>query len=470
MDAPWATIEHGVATTTAGQVLIVRAGTYAVAGTGTRYDPALNPQSGSTGAPVILKADGDVLLEPAAVAQGTAQGGSPENIVLGDAASSQDDAYADHHVRIVAGTGAGQARQIGRDFEDLSTPSYDGATRTAWVNLYPATGMGNWQTAPDSTSQYEIVRNGPVIGAVDRHDVVWDGFHVRERDSYHPDTGPITVVSSQNIVLLNNDLEGQVELLYDNHNVVRIDGSSNVVVRNNRIHGLGIPSDSGPNNPQNHAAIMIYGSHDLTIEHNDVFDNYTGVFPKGSDGSGHVIRYNVVRDCSKAFRFSYHSDLSIYQNVVRDCEHGFQLAENISGVSIFNNVVHSGTSGLYNWFPIAGVSVFNNVYFAVTYPNNFEGGVGALTSDRNVFSAFAGFVPGDSFGGWQSLGFDQSSIEADPQFVDATAHDYHVASGSPVLTSGRDIADLDGDGDVTETIPAGAYVSGEEIIGPFAEP
>jgi hypothetical protein len=470
IDAPWATIEHGVATTAAGQVLIVRAGTYQVATTGLRYQPALNPQSGAPGAPVILKADGEVLIEPAAVVQGTAQGGSAETIVLDDAASSQNDAYADHHVRIVGGTGAGQARQIGRDFEDPSTLSYDGGTRTVWVSLYPATGMGNWQTPPDSTSQYELVRNGPVIGTLERQHVIWDGFHARERDSYHPDTGPIVVWASQNVVLLNNDLEGQLELLYDNHNVVRIEGSNDVVIRNNLIHGLGDTVDSGPNNPQNHAAIMIYGSHDAIIEHNDIFDSYTGVFPKGSDGSGHVIRYNVVRDCTKAFRFSYHADLLVHQNVVHGCDQGFQLAENISGVIIANNVVHGGTSGVHNWFPIAGASAYSNVFLDVAYPNHFEGGVGTLSSDRNVFASFAGFVPGDSLAGWQSMGFDANSVEADPQFVDAAGHDYHLASGSTALTAGMDTADIDGDGDTTETIPAGAYVTGDEIIGPLPEP
>jgi hypothetical protein len=389
--------------------------------------------------------------------------------VLATDASTMDNAYANHHVRIVGGTGAGQARQVMRDFDNLAIPAYEGATRTLWVSLN-ASGMGNWQTPPDATSQYELVRNGPLIGAESRQHVVWDGFHVRERDSYAPDTGPVVIWGSQNVVLLNNDLESHVEYLYDNHNVVRVEGSSDSVVRNNRIHGLGFPEDAGPNNPQNHAAIMIYGSHDLVIEHNEIDDAFTGVFPKGADGSGHLIRYNVVHGCSKAFRFSYHADLRVHQNAVYDCESAFQLAENITGVLVFNNVVHGGMMGLNNWFPISGASAFNNVFYEVAGPMHFEGGVGTLPSNRNVFFGFTSFVPGGDLAGWQALGYDADSLEADPQLVAPATHDYHLASSSPALTLGRDDADVDQDGDTTETIPAGAYVTGEEVIGRFAEP
>lgn len=468
-EAPWATIEHGVATAAAGQVLIVREGTYQVAGTGIRYLPALNPQSGTAGAPVIIKADGDVVIEPAPVAQGTAQGGSPQTIVLAESEPGADNFFVNHHVRITAGTGAGQARQILRDVENLSAISYEGATKTVWVTLNPA-GMGNWETAPDATSQYELVRNGPLIGTSTRAHVVWDGFHVRERNSYGPDTGPVVIWDSENVVLLNNDVESNVEHLYDNHNIVRVEGSTASVIRNNHLHGLGMPVDAGPNNPQNHAAIMIYGSHDLVIEHNEIADAYAGIFPKGADGTGHTIRFNVIHGCAKAMRFSFHADLRVHQNAVYDCESAFQFAENISNVAVFNNVVHGGAMGLNNWFPIAGASAFNNVFYDVDAPAYFEGGVGTLASNRNLFFGFTSFAPGDTLSGWQALGYDADSMSADPLFVDASGHDYHVDAGSPALGAGRDDADIDADGDTGETIPAGAYVTGDEIVGRFAEP
>ena len=89
---------------------------------------------------------------PAVVETGTAQGGSESTIVLADSAPSDDQAYAFHFVRIVAGTGAGQYRAILRDFDDLGATSYEGASRTAWINLDSA-GVGNWDTPPDATSR-----------------------------------------------------------------------------------------------------------------------------------------------------------------------------------------------------------------------------------------------------------------------------------------------------------------------------
>jgi hypothetical protein len=468
VDQPWATIEHGVATTVGGQVLVVAAGTYQVEGTGERYAPALNPQSGAAGAPVILMARGEVIVEPRAIAAGTAQGGSLQNIVLAADEPGEDNAYYMHHVRIVGGTGAGQSRQIMRDFDNPGAVSYEGDTKTAWVTM-TAAQMGNWDTAPDATSQYEIVRAGPVLGTLDREHVVWDGFHVRERSNYHPDTGPVVVWASQHVVLLNNDVEAEREFLYDNHNALRINDATDVVIRNNRIHGVGIPEDVGPGNQQNHAAVMIYTSSDVIIEHNEIYDSYTGVYPKGDYG-GHHVRFNVIRDCGKALRFSYHTDVLVYQNVIHDCEIAIQPAEEITGIQVFNNVIHRCNSGVHNWFPISGTSVFNNIYLGVDHPVGWEGDVGELQSDHNVYFDFVSFLPGGTLAGWQAMGFDAASIEADPSFVDADAHDYHLGAGSPALGVGVDLGDLDGDGDTGETIPAGAYVTGTEIIGRLAEP
>ena len=46
----------------------------------------------------------------------------------------------------------------------------------------------------------------------------------------------------------------------------------------------------------------------------------------------------------------------------------------------------------------------------------------------------------------------------------------HLQSGSPALTAGRDLGDLDNDQDTNETIPSGVYVAGDEVIGRLPEP
>jgi hypothetical protein len=58
-------------------------------------------------------------------------------------------------------------------------------------------------------------------------------------------------------------------------------------------------------------------------------------------------------------------------------------------------------------------------------------------------------------------------VFADPGFVDAASEDLRLGPSSPCIGIGVDEADIDGDGDSSESIPAGAYVSGNESIGRF---
>lgn len=466
VDAPWATIEHGVATIDAGQVLVVRAGTYAVQGTASRYTPALNPaHSGTPGAPVVLKADGLVVITSAPVHTGTARGGSASTIVLAESAASEDGAY-EGHVRIVSGTGAGQTRRILRNFDDFSQISYEGATRTAWVSLFDD-GAGNWDTPPDATSGYEVVAAGPLAGTLGREHVVWDGFRIVERDSYASDTGPVVLWDSQDVALLHCDVEAATTFLYDNHNALRIEGTQRALVRSNRLHGVQ-PIEIEHNNPQNHAAIMIYTGTDLVLEHNEIYDSYTGVFPKGGT-SGHRIRYNLVRDTTKAFRVSNHADVAIYGNVVRDTRLAFQGAEDNTNLRIFNNVVYRSYSGLSNWFGIEGVDLFNCVFSEVVRPVDLEGAAGTFTMHHNAYHDAHDFILENrdvgGFAAWQALGYDTGSLEVPAPFVDPAADDYHLVPGSPAAAGGRDLEDLDGDGDTTDAVPMGVYVTGTETIG-----
>lgn len=73
---------------------------------------------------------------------GTAQAGSSNAIVLAATASDEDGAYVGLPIRLTAGTGEGQRRTI---------TGYNGTTKAAIVD-------DDWDTEPDNTSEYEILR------------------------------------------------------------------------------------------------------------------------------------------------------------------------------------------------------------------------------------------------------------------------------------------------------------------------
>lgn len=79
------------------------------------------------------------LVKTSAEVSGTAQGGGADYIDLAAGASAVDDFYKGMLVRISAGTGQYQLREI---------VSYNGTTKRAYVK--------DWSTNPDATSQYSI--------------------------------------------------------------------------------------------------------------------------------------------------------------------------------------------------------------------------------------------------------------------------------------------------------------------------
>ena len=71
---------------------------------------------------------------------GNAQGGTEKTITLSFSSSPSNDYYKDLYVKIVSGSGSGQAKKI---------YSYDGNSKTAEVE-------GQWETSPDVSSVYVI--------------------------------------------------------------------------------------------------------------------------------------------------------------------------------------------------------------------------------------------------------------------------------------------------------------------------
>lgn len=452
-DAPWLTIDHAVDVAVAGDTVIIEASTYRVVGTATRYEPALNPtNSGTAGAPIVFKGHGGPVVTTRPSLSGALVGAASNTMTLGDEADPTDGFYEGWFVRVTSGAGVDQYRRIA---------AYDGAARTVSFSQ-------PLDAVPSAGDTYDLTIHGPILGAMDRQFIVWDGMTVEERDSYAPDTGPVVWWGTNDGTFIGNDVVAQTTLLQDNHNGVRVNNTNRLLVRNNRIHGVQ-PVDLGENNPQNHAAIMIYESADCVFEHNELFDSYTGFYPKGESGP-HVFRKNVLHDLAKGVRISYHAEVDVVQNLFYDCDLAFQPAEEIADIRIHNNVFFRSQIGIGNWFPIQGITVFNNLFLGVAAPFGFDDQMGTVVSDHNVYFDIGDFsVGGQPVGGlpgWQAMGLDAASSAADPGVVDAEALDFHPTDGSILPTAGIDWADRDADGDTEETIAVGIYVDGDERVGP----
>lgn len=327
---------------------------------------------------------------------------------------------------------------------------------------------------------------GGTIGASGRNYIIWDNFVI---DDYYQgstsDTGPVVFSSCDHCMIVNCDIKGHPGSYYHgydtftaNYRGISLEPASFVTIRNNRIHHF-----SGG---QNEAGIMAYDSNDNLIENNDIHDNGTGIFIKGIHAgktqARNIIRRNVLYNNTYAgIRVLGSSDAKIYQNVIygrpTDGE-GLRAGWSTSERSLFvNNSVHGCNSGfLAQGDGLIAVRFWNNIISSpgqaaivssVANPTRQD-----VTYDRNLYHDFPrmwadnwGGGSFSSFAQFQAYGQDPNGMEGDPLFVDPTNHDFRLQAGSPARTLGRDILDLDGDGSTDNVIPAGAYITGDEVIG-----
>ncbi len=123
-----------------------------------------------------------------AIEAGTAQGGTIDTIRLSPSASSVNDFYKWRSIKIISGTGAGQAQVI---------KDYDGSTKKATFYL-PWTTVNHlsW-VVPDNTSVYEIIGQATISEValwVKYEDNEWQDTGLRSSGtsgsfSYTPDQG-----------------------------------------------------------------------------------------------------------------------------------------------------------------------------------------------------------------------------------------------------------------------------------------
>lgn len=342
----------------------------------------------------------------------------------------------------------------------------------------------------DATDVVELVARswgGPVIGSTSAHYITWRGPFLIDEANIRtaPDTGPVVFHLSTGSGIDGATIHGAGATWPDNHVAVRFDACTGCFVRNTTMDNF--KSLQGATS-RNGAGVMLYDSNETLIEHNEIFDCGSGVYIKGvqlrDSQDGTVVRFNLIRDVlSFGVILQPSTNGRIYQNVLRNNRIGVL----ISGTSepgnhpendvVANNTIHGSIEAavVFNGDGWKNVRFWNNIITDTPYVHYSDSRVdlGGIDMQRNVYSGFPGsrFA---AFGGvkyslenWMSsFKQDSASTSSNPGYVDPDGNDLRLSPSSPVVTVGVDVLDLDGDGRTSDIIRPGAYVSGNEVIGP----
>lgn len=334
---------------------------------------------------------------------------------------------------------------------------------------------------------------GPTIGANSKDHIVWDNVRIDEQTAQGastPDTGPVVFHVTTGSKILNSTIRGTYRGWGDNYNGIRLEAVNGVHIANNTIYGV-----TG-NWSTNDAGIMMYDTANSLIENNYIHSSHTGIFIKGEhSGDGwpqqnNTVRFNWIENCSLGgITLIYGNGSMIYQNIFKDNVGGVGITDWAGGsanITIANNTfVHSGGAANSSAYVVKGyanlqnVRIYNNIFYGPFYEAVNLGASVAIGDQRIEHNLYYGYQSFGSLNGQQiSFATWKNSYNKDnaspagttnnPLFVDSTL--FKLQAGSPARTIGIDILDLDNNGSTTNIIPAGAYISGNEVIGLTTQP
>ena len=353
--------------------------------------------------------------------------------------------------------------------------------------------------------------NGPIIGSEERINVKWfadvglghswsitaygsqGGTAGATHVNTTPDTGPVVCHGGSGCWVEGATIDGYQQIDYDdNWNGVRVENCTACVIRNNSIRNFRNLSN-GPNG----SAITMYGAPNSVVENNYATNVSIGLYFKdtGSSLPQHNIRvrYNKFDGVDQCFRWSVTAEDRnyVYQNVCANSGFGvFTTGGGLSNDWIFNNTFYNiPNAAVYPTSFGSGGRFWNNIVVNTGRVVLVEGGTMPSTAvidfQHNVYSGYQQFYTGQdgnrTLSGFRSAYPGQEAVaplsyDGNPLFVNAAAGDFRLCTGagnpspscsgaSPVLSVAVDIFDLDGDGNTSEVLRPGAFVSGSEIMG-----
>ena len=335
--------------------------------------------------------------------------------------------------------------------------------------------------------------DGVLIGAYQKSHIIWDGFIINEANiETVSDTGPVVIWSSDNITIQNITIFGVMSSWNDNHNGIRVEESSDSILRNNRISGI---RNAGLNG--NGSAITVYRSSNITFENNEIDDSGSGIYLKGENPGPFTVRYNLFHHIDGAAitvgqigNAIAPYGATIYQNIIRDSYQGIIFVSisdypyGPANIKVVNNTIENcSNSGIFISPHTAGfddIAIQNNIIANSSHGIQAEDLTQTehLTSLNNDFSfsynlyfnintvGRVNYTDYTSLTNWQNtFGKDiTGSSTSDPQFINANNDNFRLEASSPANLAGIDILNLQNNG-INANINIGAYVTGAETIG-----
>ncbi len=216
----------------------------------------------------------------------------------------------------------------------------------------------------------------------------------------------------------------------------------------------------------------------ITIENNELYNAYTGVYHKQSAGeTGALIKKNVIHDVSRAIFYDVagggnapHFNQQVTQNIIYNSGDGIHMnAPDASGVNdglkIWNNTIAVNKSAI--WVQnTKNVIIYNNIVIGPISKDAIRLGDKDVTISEinyNNYNSAEKFVVNlwannqqsfSSLSNWQStLDYDQNSSASSPSLVAPDQHNYKLKSDSSMRGAGKDGVNI------------GAYINDFDVIG-----
>jgi parallel beta-helix repeat protein len=274
---------------------------------------------------------------------------------------------------------------------------------------------------------------------------------------------------STHIIVENCIVIGHNISITDHHAAIGIlQFCDNITVRNCRIYNATGADTSG---------ISLWSATNCLIENNEIYNCYRGIDTVEAN-SNNIYRYNYIHNITEyGLRIYYQnggsSGARIYQNIIANTGASgifFSAGGDHPNCLVYNNTLYKA----YNIAPAQcpNMEIFNNIIWneapdseGASYIWHHNSTVDPTIINYNCYwpnlkFGYRIYAGGTYYTSMPWQGYDANSKKQNPSFVDPTSGlvtGFKLNAGSPALTGGR--------GGSYGTV-IGAYITGNEIIGP----